>query len=135
MTFSQVRQGQEGLQNLLLLPDVRIQERRHRERLMGEAYRKSSQTYLLHPFFLSLSVCFYLSLITPSQSCCLPSSQMCHINSTAAVPINVHRHSLRTLIFSFFSLHHCACVCESVCVCVFEGEVQQLLALHFLVKL
>lgn len=79
--------------------------------------------------YVCLFVSFYLFYIAPSQSSCLlsaPSSQMCHINSTAAVPINVHCHSLHTLVFSFFSPLNT--------ICVFEREVRQLLALHFLVK-
>lgn len=72
---------------------------------------------ILPPSFCLLSAHLYLFLIAPSQICCLLSalsSQMCRINSTAAVPINVHRHSLHTLIFTVFSLPHHVCVC--VCV-------------------
>lgn len=65
---------------------------------------------------LCLRVCPSFPASFPDfQSCRLSparSSQMCHINSTAAVPINVHRHSLRTLVLNVFSpLLHCMRAC------------------------
>lgn len=122
--------------SLLLQPDATIQERRIKwdgwEKLMESQVTHFFHLFLLLPSLLSV----FWNLLNPSQNRRLLfalSPQMCHINSTAAVPINVHRHSLHILISIFFQPLHC-CACLQF-VCVFEREVWQLLALRSSIKL
>lgn len=70
----------------------------------GRFIESQVQHHILLPPIVSFFVSFYLLLIAFSRCSCpciVTSSQIGHINSTDAVPIIVHRHSLHTLIFSF----------------------------------